>query len=146
MTHLIWDGFTHERAAGVRMFPILADFGPAIDGHSLQLYRWLQYGSSVLGLGVVLIALGIWLRHATPPPMRPTRRLAALERGFWLRFYVLMPLIAMSPQFWNVHSLFQAPGAKLTLIAETGMRASALTLVLLSLTIRVRLAAKRRSR
>ncbi len=51
MTHLIWDAFTHEDARGVRMFPLLTDYGLEISGHPMRLYRWLQYGSSVVGLG-----------------------------------------------------------------------------------------------
>ena len=39
LTHLIWDGFTHENAPGVRMFPVLDELRPEIAGHSVQLYR-----------------------------------------------------------------------------------------------------------
>src|SRR5579872_4328634 len=64
LTHLVWDGFTHENARGVRFFPFLSDYGPEMAGHSLQLYRWLQYGSSVFGLVVTAVALLLWLRRA----------------------------------------------------------------------------------
>ncbi len=66
-THLVWDGFTHENARGVRMLPVLTDYGPEMAGHPLHLYRWLQYGSSVLAWPIVLAALLVWLRHAPTP-------------------------------------------------------------------------------
>jgi hypothetical protein len=145
VTHLIWDGFTHESAPGVRMFPVLDDFGPHINGHSLQLYRWLQYGSSVLGLSAVLICLGIWLWYATPPRRHIPRRLGAVERRCWLSFYVLIPLIAAGLELWKVQFSARALatlGNKLELIAVAGMRASVLTLLLLSLIMRARLMAR----
>src|SRR5665213_3023818 len=84
VTHLVWDGFTHENAHGVRLFPQLLNYGPEMEGHSLQLYRWLQYGSSVVGLLIVAAALAQWLRHAPAPVPPPPRRLARRERGYWL--------------------------------------------------------------
>jgi hypothetical protein len=91
-THLIWDAFTHENARGVRMIPFLTDYGPEMAGHALHLYRWLQYGSSVLGLVVVGAALGLWVCHAAapstpscsfscPPPLLPRIRRSAASRG-----------------------------------------------------------------
>lgn len=143
VTHLIWDGFTHERAAGVRMFPVLDEFGPPIDGHSLQLYRWLQYFSSVLGLAVVLIALGLWLWHSRSPAPPPQRRLGPVERRCWLMVYLLTPLIAVGARAWIIRGHPLLLGSSLEALAVTGMRASALTLVLASLIIRARLAAGR---
>ncbi len=96
VTHLIWDGFTHEDARGVRMFSVLDDYGPAIAGHPLQLYRWLQYGSSVLGLLVLVLALWLWWRHAPPSPQPRLRALGPLERGLLLAAYGLLPLVAVA--------------------------------------------------
>ena len=80
VTHLVWDGFTHENARGVRMFPLLDELGPEIDGHALQLFRWLQYGSSLLGLVAVVVALLIWMHHAPARgSTRTPRRLGDLN-------------------------------------------------------------------
>src|ERR1700688_3085548 len=92
-THLIWDAFTHENARGVRMFPLLTDYGPEMAGHPLHLYRWLQYGSSLVGLAVVAGALALWLRHAPAPATSPPRRIGAYERMVWLSAYVLPSLL-----------------------------------------------------
>jgi hypothetical protein len=85
ITHLIWDAFTHENARGVRMFPVLDEYAPELDGHSLQLYHVLQYGSSVAGLLVVIAALWLWLRHAPAPAQPPPRPRRARERRCWRR-------------------------------------------------------------
>jgi len=83
-THLVWDAFTHEDARGVRMFPLLDDYAPGIGTHPLQLHAWLQYGSSLLGLAVVALALALWLRHAPAPAAPPVRRIPRRERQYWL--------------------------------------------------------------
>jgi hypothetical protein len=148
VTHLIWDGFTHERARGVRMFPILDAYGPELDGHSLQLYRLLQYGSSVLGLLVVMVALVLWLRHAPPPAQPPRRRLQMLERCAWSGLYIALPLFGMAVSLWHLHAPALASwpvGTKLERIAMAGMRASGVSLVLVSLLLLLRLLPYRRA-
>lgn len=57
-THVLWDEFTHPRRWGPETFPVLAGQWGALPG-----YRWLQYGTSVLG-GLVLLGwvLRWWLR------------------------------------------------------------------------------------
>ncbi len=144
LTHLVWDGFTHENARGVRLFPQLLDYGPDMASHALQLYRWLQYGSSVVGLVVVLIALGLWLAHAPVPQPRPVRRLGATERASWLLLYAALPLAAIGLITLRVAVRLHAPlltGSGLGLIAVMGMRATTLSLLLVSVLIRARLAA-----
>ena len=143
VSHLVWDGFTHESAAGVRMFPVLDSYAPEVNGHSLQLYRWLQYGSSAGGLLLLLVGIAIWLWHARTPFERPQRTLSALERGGWLALYLLLPLLAIGLTFWWVHlspHALPALGSKLELIGVAGMRASAFTLVAVSLLVRARVA------
>jgi hypothetical protein len=143
LTHLVWDGFTHENARGVRLFPGLTDYGPDMAGHSLQLYRWLQYGSSVVGLVVVAAALALWLRHAPSPQPPPARRLARIERILWLAAYVALPLAATLWAMLVPLSLGHSPlasGGALGRVAIMGLRASALSLLLISALIRVRLA------
>ncbi len=143
ITHLIWDGFTHENARGVRMFPMLTDFGPEMSGHPLHLYRWLQYGSSVLGLAVVIAALIVWLRHAPAPPEPPPRRLGRRERLLWLAAYVLPPLLTTAWGLAHPGPKGLSPltnGVALGAVAVFAMRAAAASLLGVSAAIRARLA------
>jgi hypothetical protein len=137
-THLIWDDFTHEDARGVRMFPALSDYEPEMVGHSLRLYRWLQYGSSIAGLAVVAVALMVWWRHAPPPAEPPGRRIAPGERRVWSSLYVLLPLLTM---IWFLEVSHGGMGDEIRSVAVAGMRGAAVSLLLISILIRARLAA-----
>lgn len=137
VTHLIWDGFTHEDARGVRMFPLLTDYGPEMAGHSLHLYGWLQYGSSILGLAVVAAALVQWWRHAPPSIEPPQRRVALPERALWLSLYLLPPLLMIA---WSLRHSPSRTGEVIRIVAVTGMRGALVSLLLISALIRARLA------
>jgi Domain of unknown function (DUF4184) len=148
LTHIAWDEFTHEETRADRMFPFLQDFGPDVAGHRLQLYRWLQFGSSVVGLVVVLIALAVWVRHAqlarTGPS--PTRRIAANERLTWLCLYLLPPLVAVLWAFWRAYrtglpGLVRISDQGLGSLAIASIRGAMVSLLCISALLRIRLAA-----
>ncbi|MCK9899550.1 hypothetical protein CC117_16250 [Parafrankia colletiae] len=68
LTHVGWDAFTHWNRWGVRQVSWLsAQHGP------LPGYRWLQYGSSVLGLVILTAAVAVHLRAQPAGPRRPRR-------------------------------------------------------------------------
>jgi hypothetical protein len=142
LTHLVWDAFTHEDARGVRMFPLLEDYGPGIGRHSLRIYDWLQYGSSLLGLAVLALALALWLRHAAAPAVAPARRIAPRERWRWLALYGLIPLLAVS---WRLGRQFAHPHppwlSAWAIIRDAVwlLRGGALALIVVSLGLRLRL-------
>ncbi|HLK71911.1 MAG TPA: DUF4184 family protein [Steroidobacteraceae bacterium] len=145
LTHLIWDGFTHENARGVRLLPQLLDYGPNMAGHALQLYQLLQYGSSVVGLALVLAALALWLYHAPTPRQPPARRLDLAERTLWIVLYLALPLAACAASivFLLRHAFVPVwSGTGLGMIAIAGMRATVISLLLISALMRARLAAK----
>jgi hypothetical protein len=104
ITHLIWDGFTHEDGRGVRLLSILDDYGPDFHGHSMRLYRLLQHGSTLVGLSVVLAAAWIWADGGVhgkgrdaPAPEQP--ELSSLERHTWLAAYLLVPAALLAVSF-----------------------------------------------
>jgi hypothetical protein len=128
----------------VRLLPQLRDYGPDMAGHALRVYQWLQYGSSVVGLAVVLAALALWLRHAPVPASQPVRLLGRRERGLWLAAYVALPIAAAG--LFTLQLALRSPGALLSswglgTAAVISMRATALSLLLVSVLIRARLAA-----
>jgi hypothetical protein len=151
LTHLVWDGFTHEDGRGVRMLPFLEDTGPGISGHVLPLYRWLQHGSSLLGLALVIWAAWQWTRTASAYGQRtvlrnrsPVPLLTRRERMAWLGAYVL-PLIAwlIAAGVWplranqGVHSI----SGGLARLALLGLGGAGATLLVVSALIRMRIAA-----
>jgi hypothetical protein len=143
VTHLLWDTFTHENARGVRMFPLLTDYGPEMAGHPLHLYRWLQYGSSILGLALVAMELVLWLRHAPAPAKSPPRRIGRLERVVWLGAYALPSLLIMVWEFARPGAAGFSPfsnGAALGLVLIRGLQTLAASLLLVSVAVRARLA------
>jgi len=55
-SHIVWDLFTHEGRWGAVLLPSLdADWGP------LPGYKWLQHGSSIVGLAILGAYLLVWL-------------------------------------------------------------------------------------
>jgi hypothetical protein len=142
LTHLMWDGFTHENARGVRMFPVLDELGPEFEGHTLQLFRWLQYGSSIVGLVAVIVALLVWMHHApAAATLRTPRRLGDLERRVWMGGYVVVALSGILAGSWRgqAHMSALSAGLKIGVIAISAMRASAVSLLLVSLLLLLRL-------
>lgn len=144
-THLIWDGFTHEGAPGVRMFPVLDEVGPDIDGHALRVWRLLQYGSSIVGLVAVIAALWVWLRHAASGVHQPLQRALTLnERRVWWLLYLLIPFayLAVSAARHGTGGYWPPIGPRLGSLLYLLMRAAAASLVLVSVLLRARLLAR----
>ncbi|MBW9093572.1 DUF4184 family protein [Microbacterium jejuense] len=56
VSHIVWDLFTHEGRWGSAVIPLLdASWGP------LPGYKWLQHGSSVIGLAILGAYAVVWL-------------------------------------------------------------------------------------
>jgi hypothetical protein len=140
LTHVLWDGLTHEEAGGVRLLPVQGEGGAELGGSTWLLYRWLQHGSTVLGAAAIFVALWLWVGHAKRPDPPPERRLAARERHRWTALYILIPvlLVALAPINQNGWRRFHLTEA-LTVLAVAGMRGAALGLVFAGALVRRRL-------
>ena len=90
ITHLVWDGFTHEGGRGVRMLPILEEPVAYIDGHPLRGLRLMQDLNSLIGLIVVVLLVAYGLRPGEAADTALPRRLRARERYAWIAAYVLV--------------------------------------------------------
>ena len=140
LTHIVWDSCTHEDGRGVCLLPVLDEPGE-LPGSQSRLYRWLQHGSSVVGLAAVLVALCIWARHANWPDVPPNRRLTAHERHLWTALFALIPLgqmVAAAAQIQHAGwpPLYSTPG--LMSIAVTGTSSALLSLIFTSALVRRR--------
>ena len=96
-THCVWDTFTHPDRWGTRQFASLNEIVAGLPG-----YKWLQYGSGMLGL-VVLVA---WL--ALRPPLAPTHPPArrwgrAARRLTWCAVVASTLLVALVSWLVGVH-------------------------------------------
>lgn len=151
VTHLGWDAFTHEGARGVQMLPFLDDvYGPDLVGHPLRLYRWLQHGSTVVGLLVVMIAAWRWAhdgRTVPPPAVGGSRQegvvLEPSERHRWLLAYAAVPALLLAASMMmghRHHHGWYTLGDVLTHLAKVGLGGAAVSLLLVSALIRMRVA------
>jgi len=142
LTHLVWDGFTHEGARGIRMIPVLVDPVVDIGGHRLVGARLLQDVSSLVGLAVVCAIVAFGLRHG-PADAVPQRVLRRTERHLWVGAYALIALL-LAGSFLVIRrpSNTSMPSVALMVgnVAIAVLRgfAAALLVVSLALTVRLR--------
>lgn len=145
ITHLVWDGFTHEGAPGVRMFPVLDEVGPDIDGHTLRVWRLLQYGSSIAGLVAVVAALWLWLGRAARDAHGAVlqRTLGHRERMMWSALYCAVPLACLLLGFirHGAGAYWPLTGPRLGALLYLLMRGAAVSLVGVSVLLRFRTSA-----
>lgn len=81
LSHIVWDLFTHEGRWGIETFPILQQaWGPLLG------YKWVQHGSSALGLLILAVYALLWLRRAEAE--RRPRPLPVWLRWTW---YLTLP-------------------------------------------------------
>lgn len=71
-THLLWDSFTHDYGWMVRQLPVLSTTIYQGSGMTLPLFKLLQHGSTIFGVG--LLAVLAWPRR---------RQLDSLSAGSW---------------------------------------------------------------
>lgn len=81
LSHIAWDLFTHEGRWGVRAIPLLGEMWGALPG-----YKWLQHGSSIIGLLGIGVFAFVWLRRR--PVMTAARRVPSWLRIAW---YLSLP-------------------------------------------------------
>lgn len=85
LSHIAWDAFTHEGRWGVRLLPALAETWGPYPG-----YKWLQYASGVVGLGILVVFGVRWpIKRA---PAAPVRRVlpAAVRVAWWLSLPIVL--------------------------------------------------------
>ncbi len=85
VSHIVWDLFTHEGRAGVEAVPVLAEqWGP------LTGYKWLQHGSSVVGLVIIGIWMLTWLAKRDAAASVPCVLPGWVRWSWWLSLPALL--------------------------------------------------------
>ncbi|MDQ0642078.1 DUF4184 family protein [Microbacterium murale] len=98
VSHILWDAFTHAGRIGSQLFPALAEqWGP------LQGFKWLQHGSSVVGLAIIGVWALLWLRRSEPQDVRG-RTLPPWARVSW---WFSLPVILIAA--WVIGYLAYGP-------------------------------------
>lgn len=81
-SHMLWDAFTHEGRWGVIALPALdAEWGPMLG------YKWLQHGSSAIGLAILGVWAVVWLARRSPDA-----RARVLPRSVVAVVWLLLPV------------------------------------------------------
>jgi hypothetical protein len=146
ITHLVWDGFTHEGGRGVRMLPMLEDPVAHIEGRTLRGLQLVQDLNSLIGLVVVVLLVAYGLRPGKAADKALPRRLGARERYAWIAAYVLAAaagacfLLRHRPGR-NSNPLLIVPLSSAAIATLRGLTA-ALIAVSMALTVRLRRAGR----
>lgn len=91
-THIAWDLFTHEGRWGTQLLPILdQEWGPFTG------YKWLQRGSSVVGIAVLAVCAAVWLWRRPCGEVR--RVLPAYVRWTWM---LSLPVLLIGAWVWGL--------------------------------------------
>jgi len=59
LTHVVWDSFTHINGYMVLRFPEFFTYSANVYGFSIPLYKFLQHGSTLFGLTIILVYMYI---------------------------------------------------------------------------------------
>jgi len=143
ITHLVWDGFTHEGGRGVRLFPILEDHVAYIDGHEVRGVQLVQDLNSLIGLIAVVLMVAYGLRPGKAADAALPRLLRARERYAWIAAYVLAAA-ALSGAFLTLRHRPHRGSIPLLIVplssaAIAVLRGLAASLLAVSIALRVRL-------
>lgn len=92
-SHILWDQFTHEGRWGVQLIPALGQqWGP------LTGYKWLQHGSSAIGLAILGVWMIVWLsrRVAAAPIAR------VVSNGVRWAWWLSLPILLVAGWLWGL--------------------------------------------
>lgn len=92
VSHILWDLFTHEGRVGVELFPVLDEMWGPLPG-----YKWLQHGSSVIGLAIIGLWALLWLRGRSP--RHAVDR--SVPRGVRVAWWVSLPVVMVVAWVWG---------------------------------------------
>lgn len=97
-SHILWDSFTHEGRWGVAVLPFLDQRWGPFTG-----FKWMQYGSGVIGLLIIVVWAALRLRSATPQAV--VQRM--LPTGVRIAWWISLPVILLTA--WIVGLIAYGP-------------------------------------
>lgn len=94
ISHIVWDSFTHEGRWGVELIPALDEEWGGMLG-----YKWMQHGSSVVGLVVIAVWAAVWLTRQDATSA-VSRVLPAAARVAWWASLPVILIVAWVMGLW----------------------------------------------
>lgn len=124
LTHQVWDAFTHQDRWGTQWIPLL-NSAFSISRFSLPIYKILQYGSTLIGLPLLVLLVVLALNRMEPRDDRMPIVSAKYKWFVWTSIFVI-PLAIAIYSFTTQPSAYRAlgltirrSGAALTLLCVT---------------------------
>lgn len=84
LTHIVWDSFTHETGWFVEYFPAMRNPVFHIGPSAIPLFFFLQYSSTIIGLGLLYYWYDRWYQQTTPEKGFSPMHFSQKSRGFIL--------------------------------------------------------------
>lgn len=140
ITHLVWDGFTHENGRGVRMFPVLDDSIIDIGRRHVPAVYVMQDLGSLLGLAAVIAMVWYGLRRGGQAPIAD-RLVPRTERIEWAMTFC-MAAVAFTLIFYGWGRLGQPPHTmvgRVSDVAIASLRGLAAALLCVGVALQLRL-------
>jgi hypothetical protein len=108
ITHVVWDSFTHEHGWFVERWPALQ--ASLMASRKLQIFKLLQYGTSILGLLLLSYCFYSWLLNQRNDELLQQRALPErVRRRIVAAIVVLTCAVAICAGLW---SAVQATGLR----------------------------------
>ncbi|GAA2005966.1 DUF4184 family protein [Microbacterium ulmi] len=84
ISHPLWDAFTHEGRLGLAA--LQTEWGP------LPGYKWLQYGSGIVGLAIIAVWAVLWLRKRSAAASVDRVLPSAVRWAWWASLPVILAI------------------------------------------------------
>jgi len=94
-THLAWDSFTHENSVVSEHLSWERTYLEIPGAGSHQIFKWLQWGSSALGLFLVAAVVALWYMRTRPKRQVDATYSSVQKVAFWTLLAVLSLPIAV---------------------------------------------------
>jgi hypothetical protein len=106
LTHLLWDSFTHEQGWMVLHFPALQMIVLNSSSFQRPFYNVLQHLSSILGMAVMAIWYGRWLRKTPARPLPADMEITPNQRRWAVTGMTILSLVLSLAYAWYRYTIY----------------------------------------
>lgn len=113
MTHIVWDAFTHDGRWGTELLPFLQET-LTVAGRSISGYKLFQYGSTMIGLPLLVILSIHYLRQTSPSSVPQIPQLTTATKTFIISIITVIPIGVSLVTFLSHATIQQKLGTAIT--------------------------------